>query len=143
VLQALGFAPDFYYQTVNLDLNAEWVKTGDALLPTTRELSAILDKSDIKVLVLNGNDDYIVNTPGQKIAYDMLPWSGQLGFRNETWAKWYIASESPNGQLDQRKGGEMKEYRKLRFVTVDGAGHASPGDQPETAWDIVREWIMV
>jgi len=141
VLQGLGFPADFYYQTVNLELNTEWTKTGDVFLPTTRELSSILDDAELKVLVVNGNDDYIVNTPGQKIAYDRLPWSGRSEFRNKPWARWSFLSEGLTEQSHQRKGGEVKEHGNLRFVTVDGAGHASPGDQPDAIWDIVNHWI--
>lgn len=34
--------------------------TGDPLLPTTAELAYVLQESDIKVLVLNGNNDVTV-----------------------------------------------------------------------------------
>lgn len=40
--------------------------------PKIRELSFILNHSNIDVLVLNGNSDYIVNTPSQINLYEKL-----------------------------------------------------------------------
>lgn len=41
------------------------------------------------------------------------------------------------------KGGQMKKAGKLSFVTLDNAGHTSPGagDAPESAAFIVECWV--
>ncbi|KAH6714632.1 Alpha/Beta hydrolase protein [Leptodontidium sp. MPI-SDFR-AT-0119] len=137
VLRNLGYSADFYYQTVNLDLNSAWIESGDAMIPSARELSSVLDDSDIDVLVINGNDDYIVNTPGQKIVYDRLPWKEQGAYRVAKWRDWTCATDTGR----ERSGGERKEAGKLSFVTVDGAGHASPSDQPDSIQSVVLDWI--
>lgn len=137
VLEALGFPADFFYQTVNLDLNGKWEESGDMFLPTVRELTSILDDSDVSVLVLNGNEDYIVNTPGQKKTYDKLQWRHQIEFQKAEWRTWdYVTVDG-----EKKTGGEIKQADKLTFVTVDGAGHPSPGDQPESVWSIVSQWL--
>ncbi|PVH77469.1 alpha/beta-hydrolase [Cadophora sp. DSE1049] len=137
VLRSLGYPEDFFYQTVNLDLNSAWVQSGDAMVPSARELSSVLDDSDIDVLVLNGNDDYIVNTPGQKIVYERLAWEGRKAFRAAKWVEWTYTT----WKEEERRGGERKDVGKLSFVTVDGAGHASPGDQPESVQSVLLDWI--
>lgn len=58
VQEALGFQREF--EGVNMDLGSRFQASGDTDRPTTRETSYILDKTDIKVLVMNGNQDSIV-----------------------------------------------------------------------------------
>ncbi|KAJ6440160.1 N-terminal binuclear Zn cluster-containing/DNA binding domain-containing protein [Purpureocillium lavendulum] len=92
VKSALGFPESFVYNGINLDMNTAYTLGHDPLKTTTRELGAVLDAhetggglGDIRVLVLNGNDDYIVNTPGQQYVYDNLRWSGQADYRISSW----------------------------------------------------------
>lgn len=39
------------------------------------------------------------------------------------------------------KGGESKSVEKLSTVTVDEAGHTSPGDQKEAVAFVVKCWL--
>lgn len=57
VKEELGFSKDFVYVGINMELNDRWQKSREMFLPTTREISWVLDKTDTKVLVLNGNND--------------------------------------------------------------------------------------
>lgn len=108
--------------------------------PTTKELRDVLEAhertqlGDIRVLVLNGNEDYTINTPGQKWLYDNLLWSQQADFRVAQW------SDLPKGVSAK---GSWKGTRdgRLVFVSVDGAGHTAPGDVPEGAYKILQKWI--
>lgn len=59
VQEALGF-DNYNFTAVNYDLNERFEKSGDTFIPTTREVSYILDDTETKVLVLNGNNDIIV-----------------------------------------------------------------------------------
>lgn len=56
--EALGIERNF--SGVNIDLNERFQASGDMWRPTTREMSYILDQTDIEVLVMNGNEDSIV-----------------------------------------------------------------------------------
>lgn len=89
------------------------------------------------MLVVNGNEDYIVNTPGQIYMYDRLSWNGQQVFKSAAWKDWTYEDASAKF----RRGGSCKGTRKLYFVGVDGAGHTAPGDQPAAVLSVVRDWI--
>ena len=78
-----------------------------------------------------------MNTPAQKRAYDRLGWTGQAAFQVATWRDWEF--KNLDGTL--RKDGEEKRKGKPKFVSVDGAGHTSPGDQPEAVWSVMKGWI--
>lgn len=89
---------------------------------------------DIRLLVLNGNEDYIVNTPGQKWQYENLFWSGYADYRIREW------QDLPE---DVRATGFWKgtEDGRLVFVGVDGAGHGVPGYLPEASYRILQRWL--
>ena len=57
VLAALGYDEGFNFSGLNFDLHYGYRNSGDYFIPTTREASWILDETDIKILVLNGNND--------------------------------------------------------------------------------------
>jgi hypothetical protein len=59
VQKALGF-PNFPFELIDFDTNNRWVQAGYLNLPVTRELTWILDQTNIKVLFINGNNDIIV-----------------------------------------------------------------------------------
>ena len=48
------------FSVVNWDTNTRWEQSNEMYLPTTRELRYILDETDTRVLMLNGNNDIIV-----------------------------------------------------------------------------------
>ncbi|KAI8652073.1 hypothetical protein NCS56_01424100 [Fusarium sp. Ph1] len=58
--RALGFERAVNYSVVNMDLNTEWATHPDMVIPSTRELSNILDDKATPILVVNGNNDVIV-----------------------------------------------------------------------------------
>lgn len=53
-------SPRVDFWPFNESVNAVWEKTGAAHLPTTRQLSYILDETDVSVLMVNGNNDVLV-----------------------------------------------------------------------------------
>lgn len=105
-----------------------------------RTLEQVLDAppssglDGIRLLVLNGNEDYIVNTPGQKWQYDNLFWSGYADYRVSKWR------DLPK---DVNATGFWKgtEDGRLVFVGVDGSGHGVPGYLPEASYRILQRWI--
>ena len=150
VLQSLNFSSSFRFENVNLDLNEAFMKTKDPFLPTTRQISAILDSYllragfDIRVLIMNGNDDYLVNTPGQIRTYDKAFWSNSDSYRQAHWAYWPEKSDrlTTRGR-DFAGSGYWKQSKDARlvFVGVNGAGHAAPSDQKEATWNIFDQWL--
>lgn len=56
---ALGFH-NLNFSAINFDLNKRFDDTHNTNIPTTREVSYILDETETSVLVLNGNNDIIV-----------------------------------------------------------------------------------
>ncbi|KAK3934648.1 Alpha/Beta hydrolase protein [Diplogelasinospora grovesii] len=137
IKKELGFGEEFTYQGINFELNQKWMESRDAFVPSTREVSYLLDKTPTRVLVLNGNNDAVVTTEGQKRVFDHLPWSRQAAYRMYRFKEWQWPDES--GKLTV--GGEMKTADKLSFVSIDEAGHAAPQFQREAVSFLMRCWI--
>lgn len=131
---------DFNFSGLSWELNTLWTENGQATLPTVREMTYLLDETDTRILVLNGNNDIIVNSEGQKRVYNRIPWKKQAAFRLNQYKDWFWPKEGSNGVI-RIKGGDMQTTDKLSFVTIDEAGHTSPGDQPEGVGFIVNCWV--
>ncbi|KAL1903422.1 hypothetical protein Sste5346_000048 [Sporothrix stenoceras] len=143
---ALGIAANTTFEGVNLALNTHWLASKNMFRPTTREVTYLLDQTPARVLVVNGNNDIIVNTEGQKRVYDNLPWSKQALYRISSWVDWVwpdtSSSNKDNGIVDiMTVGGQIKTAGKLSFATVAEAGHASPADQKPAVSFLVHCWI--
>lgn len=59
VQEALG-TEHWNYTVINFDINARWVDSNEIFMPSTRELTYILDDTPTRVLMLNGNNDILV-----------------------------------------------------------------------------------
>ncbi|KAK2589401.1 hypothetical protein QQS21_012924, partial [Conoideocrella luteorostrata] len=128
VRKALDVPASKIFSDINWAINRGYSDYGDPWKPTSKEVAAILEAynelpyiGDIKLMVLNGNADYIVNTPGNIWTYDNLRWSGQAEYRIKKWRPF------PEGIAATGKWKALKNGR-LAFVAVDGAGHTVPGD---------------
>lgn len=141
VKQRLDMQQTFTFSGLDFDLYLLWVQNKQTSLPTTREMSFLLDETDVKVLVLNGNNDIIVNTEGQIRVWDSLPWKKWAPYRLAKFADWYYPKVG--GRTSHLvKAGQVKGIvNKLQFLTVEEAGHASPGDQPEAVNFAVDCWV--
>lgn len=89
---------------------------------------------DVRVLVMNGNDDWICNTPGNKLAYDEVRWSGQADYRSRPWRA-LPAGVAATGEWKGTADG------RLVFVAVDGAGHELPQWAREGSHQILERWM--
>lgn len=154
--ERLGFS-QWPFELIDFDLNERWTLEKHVFVPTTRELTWLLDNTDVRVLFVNGNNDIIVyvtdpsynltithgipsNTPGQLRLLDEQPWKRQAWFRNQRLHEWYHS----NGKLNESfgtKGGKWKGNYRLSIFTVDEAGHMSPADQPTALEAVVGSWI--
>ncbi|OJJ01953.1 hypothetical protein ASPVEDRAFT_83474 [Aspergillus versicolor CBS 583.65] len=145
VQNRLGFG-NYPFELIDFDTNNRWVAAEYVNLPVTRELSWILDSTDIRVLVINGNNDIIINTPGQMRMLDELPWKEQAVYRSLGYENWYfkdgeLTSGHDGAGYGVRQGGFWKGTARLAFYAVDEAGHFSPSHQPEAIGAVLRSWL--
>jgi cathepsin A (carboxypeptidase C) len=88
----------------------------------------------VRLLILQGNDDYICNTPGNKLVFEDLGWSGQADYRLKKWTSLpaYIGAK-----------GEWKgtDDGRLVFVAVEDAGHSLAQYQPAATYRILNKWV--
>lgn len=141
IKSALKFPPGYVFSPINWAINTAYTDNRTPFKPTTSEVAAILDAyltpglGDIKLLVLQGNEDFIVNTPGNVWAYDNLRWSGQPEYRIARWEELDEDKTAATGFWKGTRDG------RLMFVGVNGAGHTVPGDVREGSWRIANRWV--
>lgn len=141
VKEALGFPASFHFQYINQDMHLTFRNYGSPWNPTTKELIEVLDAysekpkvADIKVLVMNGNLDYVVNTQGNMWQYDRLEWSGMAEYAAKDWL---VLKE------DVAAKGFWKATSdgRLAFIGLDDAGHTVASDVREGSYSIVNKWL--
>lgn len=59
VQEMLGF-PNTSFELIDFDTNGRWTEAKNVFLPVTRELTWLLDNTDIRILFINGNNDIIM-----------------------------------------------------------------------------------
>ncbi len=96
----------------------------------------ILEKNkDIWLLLYNGDSDAICNFLGTEWFADDL-----MGGMKETivkkWRTWSVGNETLSPI-----GGFTKDWERLSFVTIRGAGHAVPSEKPEEMLRIVDHFL--
>lgn len=84
---------------------------------------------DIPVLIYSGDLDYICNYIGNHAVAMKLDWKYGDDFRAADEHDWN------NG------GGLARSARGLNFLQVYNAGHMVPGDQPEQALMMIRQFL--
>ncbi|KAM5354841.1 hypothetical protein ACJ41O_001487 [Fusarium nematophilum] len=145
VQERLGFC-NVSFKLIDFDLNKRWDAERSIYLPTTKQLTWLLDNTDIHVLFINGNNDIIVNTPGQMRLLDEQPWKRQAWFRAQRYNEWYFQEGelSPSPDSEKAKlGGIWKGDERLSLFTVDEAGHTCPFDQSQATGTVVRAWLRL
>lgn len=98
-----------------------------------RELQNILNRG-LKVMIYNGQNDFIVNTPGVLNYLNALSWTYSKQWKAKDKTTW---KEFGNENL-----GWSKSYRNLIFVLVRDAGHLLPSDQPRAAWLMLSKYFL-
>lgn len=88
---------------------------------------------DIKVMLYNGQDDIVCNTPGVERYIRNLKWNGIPGFIA---AKKYIWRDTTGYVI-----GNYKRYDRLTYVNVNKAGHQVPEYQPWSARNMLQMFI--
>lgn len=141
VKEALDLPTSLEFKDVNMEMWTAFHESGAWYAPTTRELVDVLDAysevdkvGDIRVLLLNGNSDFIVNTPGNMWHYDRLAWTGQSEYQSKEFQplpEGLAATGSWKGTGDGR----------LVFVAIDEATHFMKPKLREGYSRIVDKWI--
>mmetsp|Transcript_11302 Transcript_11302/g.11358 ORF Transcript_11302/g.11358 Transcript_11302/m.11358 type:complete len:248 (-) Transcript_11302:36-779(-) len=119
---------DIVWQSCNPDIGYSWGQ--DMMTSMKPYLSYIVQ--NIKVIVWNSQDDYIVNSLGTQDFLSQLNWQYTYQFVNAHRQVWNV-----NGKI----AGYVRAYDNLSFVLVLRAGHLMPHDQPQCAQDLVYRFI--
>ncbi|XP_071446632.1 retinoid-inducible serine carboxypeptidase-like [Hetaerina americana] len=102
----------------------------DFMKPVTTVVEQLLDNTDLKVSVITGQLDLIVDTPGTMNWINNLQWSG-IG-------RWQSASRNPlvaGGYIE----GFTKKYDQFAVYWVLRAGHMVPTDNPIGGIEVLRQ----
>jgi len=85
-----------------------------------------------KVLIYNGQNDVVVNTPGVLLYLNSLNWEGIHAWKKTTKRIWTIHDDVQ---------GWAKVNGNLWFVLVNGAGHMVPTNKPVAAFNMLAHFI--
>lgn len=86
----------------------------------------------LKVLIFVGVDDENVNYEGHVHFMRFLEWEKAEEFERQPKKAWTV---------NNRVGGFVKSVENLSFVTVLGAGHILPVDQPDRGFDMMKRFL--
>lgn len=123
-----GVPADIYYVPGNDDIYDSFAV--DICRAYTGDVVNLLRKT--RVLVYNGQDDFVVNTPG------VLAYLNSLNWENTVWWK---RSRKQIWTIHGQPKGWVKTYRNLWFALVNHAGHMVPSDQPESAFNLLGHFV--
>ena len=125
-----GVPEGIYYVPGNDDIYDSFQK--DIATSYTQNVTDLLRRR-IRVLIYNGQNDFVVNTAGVLNYLNSLNWEGISYWkrsRKEIWTVHGIMS------------GWAKVYNNLWFVLVNSAGHMVPTDQPEAAFNLLGHFVF-
>lgn len=106
-----------------------------------------------RVLISNGDFDFVVMTNGTLIEIQNMTWNGHLGFQSPPYEPWILDTVDVRyddifavSGLDGVKGprgqqGYYHEERGLMWVQTFQAGHMQPEFQPRAAYRHL-EWLL-
>ena len=134
-------------------LNNYWVSSFSTVFVMKRLPTNIMPH---QALLYEGNNDIIVNHGGVvALLENMSVWEGKdeyYGAKNEVNSEIVRISMIYMELLslllcfqplmtDGKLAGYMKSVKKLRHVTLRGAGHVAPRSQPEAAFDMFKNFL--
>jgi carboxypeptidase D len=123
-----------------------------SLDPIQHVLPQVIEHTN-RVLVANGDLDFIIITNGTLLAIQNMTWNGKLGFQEKPStpilitepdlayeaifdANWYNGWDDPQGTL-----GIQHFERGLLWAETFQAGHEEPAYQPRSAYRHL-EWVL-
>ena len=110
---------------VEVFLLADWVRE-------FKDAVSVVLGSDRRVMVYSGKEDYICNYLGGLEWTNATQWKGKEEFDAAVFKDWHV---------DGEVAGQVKNYDKLTFVQVEGAGHTVPKDQPKSSLDMLKRFL--
>lgn len=125
---------------LNVPSSAQWVSCNNTVYDYYKAdimnssivfLPYILSQK-VSVMIYNGQDDLIVNSPGVENMMAKISWPGASGFANAPKVNWMV-----NGNI----AGYAQTYNNLTFVLVLDSGHMAPHDQPVNVKDMAMRYI--
>jgi len=87
----------------------------------------------IRVLIYNGVFDMDCNFMGTDAWLERLPWRYKQAWQELGRTPWLIPAPSPHGSAKKVVAGHQRSLDNLTQLTLLGAGHLVPGDQPRPA----------
>jgi len=136
VQQSLGVAAEnITWQACAMGVNQMFQR--DFMRDFNQTIPALLENG-IRVLVYNGDVDFICNWLGSKAWALGLQWSGAAGFKSTPDLPWWLNQE-PAGRfrMVSGKGNNML----FTFLQVHDAGHMVPMNQPHRALEMVKHFL--
>ena len=121
-----GMPADFNYQLCDSPTYSNWAV--DISKSYLGVLAYVLERT--KVVIFNGADDMECNTAGVLGFVNQINWSGRPVYKKASKVAWQMKGNNVVGTA--RVGGN------LTFLTVYGAGHFVPFDQPYSSLDMVQ-----
>jgi carboxypeptidase C (cathepsin A) len=125
----LGIPEDVYYVPGSDAVYNSF--QGDIMRAYTGDVINVLRRT--RVLVYNGQDDFVVNTAGVLNYLNSLNWEGTGQWKRTQKQIWTIHGEVK---------GWAKVSGNLWFALVNHAGHMVPTDQPESAFNLLGHFIF-
>ncbi|KAI8319171.1 hypothetical protein GQ54DRAFT_299559 [Martensiomyces pterosporus] len=130
VQQELGAEVD-KFESCNQSVYAGFLLKGHLVLPFHREIPPLLD-AGIRVLIYNGDADWICNWYGGKAWALNLEWPGNDAFNDAEDLVWNVAA---------KQAGEVRSFANFTLPRVFEAGHMAPYDQPENTLTMINRWL--
>lgn len=87
---------------------------------------------NLPVLIYNGQNDIIVETPGTMRWVERINYANADEFRNTLFKTW---------KVDGEVAGSIKSAGNLEFRIINNAGHLVPMDQGKNALEMVRSFV--
>ena len=86
----------------------------------------------LPLLIYNGQNDIIVETPGTMRWVEQISYADSATFRKTLFQTWKIKG---------KVAGSVKKAGLLEFRIVNNAGHLVPMDQGENALEMVKQFV--
>lgn len=86
----------------------------------------------LPLLIYNGQNDIIVETPGTMRWVERIQYADSGKFRNTLFQTWKVKG---------KVAGSYKKAGLLEFRIVNNAGHLVPMDQGENALEMVKQFV--
>lgn len=119
------------FQSCNSRVLTEFYRHRDPFVDNRRHLALLLE-SGVRLLIYNGDLDFLVNYVGHQKSVDTMQWGGQAAFLSQPLREWIV-----NGQ----PAGLTRSADGLTWATVYRAGHMVPWDKPIEAQVMLHRWL--